>query len=305
MFSISQENINMADSRYSIKDLENYTQIKAHTILIWEQRYKLLQPKRTETNIRYYGDDDLKKILNINLLYINGYKISKIASLSENEILEEARSIISTQHLDFKAEIDQIILATLAFDGDKIISILEGKEKELTLPILYTNLIIPLLQRVGKLWQINSFEIIHEHYLSNIIRAFFTLQINQIESINKPTKNAVLFLHSDEQHELSLMMFNYILKKKGFKCHYFGQNVPMDEIDLAVNKLSPDIIVTVFVADIKEKNFEKIMDDLTKLTKNSTVVISGRILVKNEELVPKQLNIVNRTEDLDKILKRI
>ena len=72
---------------YSIKDLEKLSGIKAHTLRIWEKRYSVIMPKRTNTNIRYYEDKDLQKVLNIALLRKKGYKISKIAELSEPDIV--------------------------------------------------------------------------------------------------------------------------------------------------------------------------------------------------------------------------
>ena len=71
---------------YSIKELEKLSGIKAHTIRIWEKRYQLLSPERTDTNIRFYSDDDLKKILNVSLLNGHGFKISKIAQFDDDQI---------------------------------------------------------------------------------------------------------------------------------------------------------------------------------------------------------------------------
>ena len=110
----------MTEIRYSIKDLENFTQIKAHTIRIWESRYGLLTPSRTDTNIRYYGEEDLKKILNINLLYTSGLKISKIAALTELEIISNSKALILEEDTDKQSEIDMLTVMILAFDGDAI-----------------------------------------------------------------------------------------------------------------------------------------------------------------------------------------
>ena len=160
----------MASLRYSIKDLENFTQIKAHTIRIWEQRYGLLEPKRTDTNIRYYSEDDLKKILNINLLYNSGYKISKIALLSEEEIIEEAKSFILVTETDKQSEIDAITMLILDFNGSAIKKALGVELAKTKLDNMYEDIVIPLLNKIGQLWQVNSINIIHERYFSNIFR---------------------------------------------------------------------------------------------------------------------------------------
>ena len=162
----------MTEIRYSIKDLENFTQIKAHTIRIWESRYGLLTPSRTDTNIRYYGEEDLKKILNINLLYTSGLKISKIAALTELEIISNSKALILEEDTDKQSEIDMLTVMILAFDGDAIKYYLDERLEKEELEDLYITVVIPLLEKIGQLWQVNSIDIIHEHYFSNIFREF-------------------------------------------------------------------------------------------------------------------------------------
>lgn len=203
----------MSDLRYSIKDLENFTKIKAHTIRIWEQRYGLLTPKRTETNIRYYSENDLKKILNINLLYNSGYKISKIAMLSEHEIIDNAKSIILSSNNENQSEIDKLTLLILDFKGHKIKSYIEDLLKESTLDEVYESVFLPLLQKIGELWQVNSISVIHEHYFSTIFRQQLISEINEIKTPIDPLKTAVLFLHDNEEHEFGILMYCYLLRK--------------------------------------------------------------------------------------------
>ena len=160
----------MSGLRYTIKDLENFTQIKAHTIRIWEKRYGLFSPKRTETNFRFYSEDDLKKILNIKLLYEAGSKISKIAELSDSEIIEASKELIQLQVNDKQKEIDALTLSILKFKGEEIKSFLNLALSESSLEELYQSTILPLLKKLGQLLQVNSLNIVHEHYFSIIFR---------------------------------------------------------------------------------------------------------------------------------------
>jgi MerR family transcriptional regulator, light-induced transcriptional regulator len=265
----------MGGLRYSIKDLENFTQIKAHTIRIWEQRYGLLTPKRTTTNIRYYSEDDLKKILNINLLYNSGLKISKIALLTEEQIVEEAKSRILITEADKQSEIDALTLLILDFKGDEIKASLERELKANGLGNLYELLIIPLLHKIGQLWQVNSINVIHEHYFSTIFREFIISKIDAIDSPRDPLKTAMLFLHDNEEHEFSILLYHYFLKERGYLCHNFGQKVPMKEVEMAFSQIKPQIVITTFTAKISEKNFSKAEKILMKLSKKSQVVVSG------------------------------
>ena len=82
---------------FTIRDLENLSGIKAHTIRIWEQRYSFLKPQRTGTNIRHYTNDELKTILNIAVLNKYGYKISHINKMSEIELLDKILSLTQTE----------------------------------------------------------------------------------------------------------------------------------------------------------------------------------------------------------------
>ena len=78
---------------FTIKDLENISGIKAHTIRIWEQRYQFLKPKRTETNIRFYSNEELKKLLRISLLNKYGFKISLLDKMNEGELENKIHSL--------------------------------------------------------------------------------------------------------------------------------------------------------------------------------------------------------------------
>lgn len=265
----------MSNLRYSIKDLENITQIKAHTIRIWEQRYALLTPKRTETNIRYYNEDDLKKILNINLLYLSGVKISKIASLDNNQIIHEAKSLIINSFYEKKSEIDQLILFILDYNGEEIKNILEQEIKTKSLDSVYENTILPVFQKIGQLWQVNSLHIIQEHYFSNIIREFFITQINTIQTTTPPRGKALLFLHDNEEHEFALLVYYYLLKQKNYDCYYLGAKTPISEISEIFEHVKPHIVVTTLTTKITEIKMEKIEKKLVNFSSHAKVIISG------------------------------
>ena len=292
----------MSDNRYSIKDLENFTQIKAHTIRIWEQRYNMFEPKRTDTNIRYYNDDDLKKILNINLLYNHGYKISKIAALPETDIISAAKEIIMEGESDFQSDIDHLVLTIINFDQVSILERFELRIEELSIEGLYDKIIIPTLEKIGELWQVNSFEIIHEHFFSNLLRDFFISKTQSLENSSDILKSAVLFLHAQEQHELPLLMYKYLLKRNGYSIYYFGQNLPISELNFALDKIKPQLVVSVFVAKIKEKKFANIMTHLAEINKTSQVVISGSQLKNYPEHIPKGIQVVKTFNQITKLI---
>ncbi len=288
---------------YSIKDLENFTQIKAHTIRIWEQRYGLLAPQRTSSNIRFYGENDLKKILNIKLLYTNGYKISKIAALSEQEIIDTAKELITDSEQDTTSKwVDKTLLKILEFDVEGLRKTLKTELKKYGMVSLYMNQILPLMENLGKLWQVNSIGIAHEHFFSGILKEFFLVEINKISTPKTATKKAMFFLHDDEEHEFGLLLFYYLMKKAGYICYYYGQKTPVSEIEEIQLQISPDVIVTSFTSKISDKTVKALNKFLLNLTKGSTVIVSGNQSSKIQEHTEKNLFVVNTMEKLNHFL---
>lgn len=289
--------------KYSIKDLENFTKIKAHTIRIWEQRYGLLSPQRTETNIRYYSEDDLKKILNISLLYNNGLKISKIGQLSEKEIIDKSKSIIlKNNNISSNKVIDSLTLFILDFKGEKILKVIEDELEKSSLIEVYELIFIPLLQKIGSLWQVNTISVIHEHYFSTIFRQFLISEINKVKVDANSSKSALLFLHEQEEHEFSILMFSYILKQKGYSCHYFGQKGPIKEIVNAHEIIQPNLVVSTFTAVISDHYFNKVFETLEEMSLKSKVLVSGGQLTDERYTYNDKILRIDSIKQLQKIL---
>lgn len=285
-------------AQYSIKDLENFTKIKAHTLRIWEQRYALLSPERTDTNIRYYSDKDLKKILNINLLYQNGLKISKIAKLSEKEIFREAAKILLEDEVSGRDEINSFVENILALNEAGIQESLKRITQKIGMERLYTEVLIPLLEKVGTLWQVDAISVSHEHFLSNILREFLITNISGIENARVAKGKVVLFLPEHEKHELSLLFYYFLLKKKGYDCFYLGQSVPMKDLREFVNETEPDFIVTSLIAEVTSEDFSELMSGLIELINPKKIFLGGYQLEKHKLAVPEGVNVVQSIDDI-------
>ena len=290
----------MSMARYSIKDLENFTNIKAHTLRIWEQRYNLLAPERTETNIRYYSDVDLKKILNVQLLYSNGLKISKIAGLTDNEIIERASIILKNSGGAVAEVVDHFIKLIVDADEKAIIEKLNHIKDKQGFESLYVDVLIPVLLRVGELWQLDTLSVSDEHFFSNIIREYFIIETGKIE-LTQPLKGKViLFLHENEQHELSLLFYNYSLKKLNYECFYLGQSVPLGDLKSFVKHKKPDFLFTSLIADISEDYFNDWINELSLLIEPDKIFMSGNQLNKLANFIPTQVNQIQSFTDFEK-----
>ncbi|MEZ4841991.1 MAG: MerR family transcriptional regulator [Flavobacteriaceae bacterium] len=223
--------LNNIKTVFSIKDLENFSGIKAHTIRIWEKRYGLLEPCRTEYNIRYYDDKNFIKLLNITLLNNNGLKISKIAELSDNDIILKVKEF-ATLKLVEEFAINSFKISMMKFDATLFNDTFNKLLNRKSFREIFVDVFIPLLEHIGFLWQTGSIKPIHEHFISNLIvqKIHSNIDINQSSMSNESDKVFVLYLPMGEIHELGLLYMYYELTLRNYKTIYLGQNISLDHI---------------------------------------------------------------------------
>jgi len=246
---------------YSIADLEKLSGIKSHTIRIWEKRYNIVSPERSDTNIRAYNDDQLKKILNISFLINNGLKISKIASLSLDELSSKVISLTSNS-ASFEAQINDFVICSLQFDEPLFNRTYDSLRQDYSLSFVYENVFIPTLRRIGALWSSGELFPAQEHFLSNLIKQKFFHAIEAVDSPTRKNKKAFLFLPPWEDHDFALLYSNMILKENGFDVVNVGKTISFDSILQCVEKIKPDILFTTFIVSQKVTLLEKFCDDL-------------------------------------------
>ena len=216
---------------FTIKDLENLSGIKAHTIRIWEKRYNVLEPMRTDTNIRFYDLHALQKLLNITLLHDYGYKISKISKMPAEKIPELVKEIISSKSAKNHA-ISSFKLAMMNFDQKLFLDTYNSLLSEKSFREVFFEVFIPFMEEIGFLWQAETISPAHEHFISYLIKLKLLVNTERIQSENptKEDKLFVLYLPMDEVHELGLMYLNYEILSSGYKSIYLGQSVPTDSL---------------------------------------------------------------------------
>ena len=286
--------------KFSIKDLEKLSGIKAHTLRIWEQRYGILKPKRTDTNIRSYNNDELKLLLNITLLYNNGYKISKIAAYKKEEITDEVNKIVSTQ-INPCEQIDGLIIAMVEMDEQRFEKIISTNILQNGFNQTIENVIYPFLKKIGVMWQTGCVNPAQEHFISNLIRQKLIVAIDgQIVKENAESKKFVLFLPELELHELSLLYFNYLLKSKGHNVTYLGQSVPMLDLQKVIEIIRPDYLVSVITQP--QESTEEYFNRLAKCFPKGRILISGCQVVEKSIKTPKNISIFKNSDDLLSLL---
>jgi DNA-binding transcriptional MerR regulator len=258
--------MNNIKNRFSIKDLENLTGIKAHTIRIWEKRYNLLTPKRTETNIRYYDLEIFQKLLNVSYLNNNGYKISKIATIDEDKIPDLVREIASESNSESHA-INAFKLAMLNFDQVLFYKTYESLLKEKAFDEIFYDIFIPLLTEIGLLWQTDTITPAHEHFLTSLLRQKILINTEKIQStqVNKSEKTFVLYLPDNEIHELGLMFINHQIVSKGYQSIFLGQSVPIESLTHLQNYYDDITYVSYFTVKPEKENIKKYITDFESI----------------------------------------
>lgn len=279
---------------YSIRELEYLSGIKAHTIRIWEQRYGIVVPKRTPTNIRYYDDIDLRRLLNISFLNHHGYKISKIASLAHEEILALVENI-SANRAAYETQINTMVLAMVNLDENRFNQILNLHIAEEGFEAVALNIIFPFLDKVGILWQTGEVNPAQEHFISSLIRQKLLSAIDTIpkEQLNQKTIKAIFFLPEGEWHEIGLLFAYFVAKTRGITCIYLGQSLPFNDLASTVALFSPNMLIsgiTSFPAN------ERALDYANKLCNafpNAKIVLSGYQILKQKEHLPEDIFVMD------------
>lgn len=290
---------------YSIKDLEQLSGIKAHTLRMWEQRYGILEPKRTSTNIRYYDDEDLKLILNVSYLNRNGLKISKIASLKDEEIHKRVMSISETSP-EFPNQIDALTIAMINLDEDRFDKIISTNTLQYGFEQAMLNIVYPFLNRIGILWQTGSIHPAHEHFISNLIRQKMIVAIDAQahKTTSSKVNKYVLFLPEGELHELSLLFSAYIIKSRAQKVIYLGQSLPMEDLDLICDKYNPDFLLTVITSNPANDQAVSFAHDLKRRYPEKGILLSGFQVVYRKDEMPEGVSVLESLENLIDFVER-
>jgi DNA-binding transcriptional MerR regulator/methylmalonyl-CoA mutase cobalamin-binding subunit len=232
--------------RYSIKELEKLSGIKAHTIRIWEKRHNIIQPERTSTNIRFYSDEDLKKIINVSMLNNHGVKISKIAGMSSAEISRMILDMTSSQ-TTASGYIEQLVVAMIDLEEEHFEKTLASLVRKFGFERTVTEAIYPFLEKIGILWQTRNITPAQEHFVSNLIRQKIIAAIDALPLATGSKRKVLLFLPEYEMHELGLLFNYYLVKQAGFKAYYLGQNVPHEDLVGIVATHEPQTLVTSII----------------------------------------------------------
>lgn len=274
---------------FTIKDLENLSGIKAHTIRIWEQRYSFLNPQRTETNIRYYSNNELKTVLNIALLNKYGFKISHIDKMHADEVKDKILSLSQAQAQQERL-VNDMIHCMVDMQIDEFEVLLDNYIRTKGIEKAITQIIFPFLERIGILWVTNHINPAQEHLVTNVVRRKIMVGI---ESCNPPislAKTILLFLPEGEHHELGILFMYYLLRSKGAKVLYLGANVPLKDVEYVATLKKPTFLYTHLTSVAHNFNFEKFLINAQNRIPDFPIIVSGILTQTYKKRIPTNIS---------------
>ena len=287
-------------AEYKIKDLENLTGIKSHTIRIWEKRYRILSPDRTDTKIRTYSDSELTHLLTVSMLNRNGIKISKIAKLSQEDMNKLLWDIKVNKEPEYS--MDKLLLSLVSLDEElfkeTLANLLESEGLEKT----FTDHLIPFLDRIGIMWLIGSVNPAQEHFMSNLIRQKIISEIDKQEIPVSTEKSVLMYLPEHEWHEMSLLFYHFLLRSKGVPTFYLGQSLPYESLVECIEKLKPNYILSSWLTAVDERLVVSYFKKLKSDYPNLDVFAGGPQIKANSTALKKYIIEVN---DLASIMKHL
>ncbi|TLX76560.1 MerR family transcriptional regulator [Labilibacter sediminis] len=286
---------------YSIKDLEKISGIKAHTIRIWERRYQVIEPMRSDTNIRKYTDTDLKRILNISILNQNGFKISKIAQLDNSQLKERVLDLcLDTRNTN--VQIESLVVSMLELNEGKFNNVLTNSIIKRGFETTVEEILFPFLDRIGVLWQAGTISPAQEHFISNLIRQKIIVAIDNEMGNEKNDKQITFFLGENELHEIGLLFYSLMARKEGFGVIYLGISVPFDDLK-SINKIQKaDAFFTSFISPPSNTELTKVLGIYKEEFPDTPFMITGLQVKNHESEIPEGFHLIDSAAKFKDIL---
>lgn len=278
---------------YNIRDLESLSGIKAHTIRIWEQRYGILKAGRTETNIRYYSEHDLRHLMSLAFLNRNGFKISKLAHLSDTEVSDLVGKMMEVP-AEFNNQIDGLTMATIDYDEEKFERIIDTCILQMGFEETIRRVVVPFLQRLGMLWVSGTVIAGQEHFMTQLLRQKILVAIDgQPRLYKSDAKKFLLFLPNGEWHELSLLFLSYLLKTRSYRVIYLGPSVPLNDVISVAETQQPDCFYTIMTVTPTGFSVQEYLQKLAGHFPSSKVMVSGNQVMTPPKNLPANVYIIN------------
>ncbi len=260
---------------YSIGDLARLSGIRAPTLRMWEQRYGVLEPKRTDANVRYYDDEDLRHLLNIVVLNRHGLRISQIADLDDRQLARRVAEL-TLDEPSADTQLDALTLSMLEMDEARFDGIISVNVEQLGFEATMMTVVFPFLEKLGLLWLTGSVKPVQEAYASGIIRRKLMVAIDDLPRVSDPgAASLMLFLPEGEAQEMSLLLLHYLARKRGLRTHYLGRDISLTDIEDAYRFLRPHLVFTMITETFSGGRLRDYVAGLRRACPDSQLLLSG------------------------------
>jgi MerR family transcriptional regulator, light-induced transcriptional regulator len=268
---------------FTIRDVENLSGIKAHTLRMWEQRHGLCVCKRKESQHRYYDNEDLKYILRIAYLYHNGYRISRIAALSPEELNRLASKRFNND--EYEVLVNQLIEACLEYDQLAFEKLLRNSLSTMGMEKCMEKVVHPFMDKIGLLWMTGHVLPAQEHFCSHLIQKLIITAVNALPQAPPGAARLLLFTPKGEMHELSLLVAQYLFRKKQVRCIMMGRDISIEELQYTAAHTGATHLYFHLITNFTNCNTTVYLQKLEKAFPNLRIIASGPAL-KDTASVP-------------------
>jgi DNA-binding transcriptional MerR regulator len=280
---------------FTIRDIENLSGIKAHTLRMWEQRYGLCVCKRKESKHRYYDNTDLKHILRIAYLYHSGYKISRIAQLSPEQIIQLASK--RNENDEYEVMVNQLVEASMDYDQQQFEKIFSSLLRTMGMEKSIEKVIYPFFDKIGLLWMTGHVLPAQEHFCSYLIQKTIIAATNALPPANTSVNKFVLFTPEGEAHELPLLFIQYLIKKKGIKNVLLGKNVSLDVLKQYCAKQPASHLYFHLITNFTNSSAEEYLSKLSMAFADKKIIASGPA-IKNIQNIPGNVQLLSSLQQV-------
>jgi DNA-binding transcriptional MerR regulator len=294
-------------SQYSISDLEKLSGIKAHTIRIWEQRYNLLIPSRSDGNVRSYDDEQVRRLLNVSTLIKLGIKISRISQLTDlemNELLEHSIKQASDEDSKISVYIHKLIAAGIDYNEHEFDKAFRQAAKKYGMVVCYQKIIYPMLVKVGMLWGKSEMIPAQEHFLTNLLKQKLYHAIEQLPMPPSTAETWLLFLPEEEDHELGLLLSSFLIRSSGRRVVYLGQRVPYYNLKAVIDDLEPECLQYFIVRYHSAEWLQEMINNMKKDFPRIKKYICGAAYLSEQVTLPKDHIWISDIEKFIQLLQK-
>lgn len=289
---------NSNTKNFSIRELEKFSGVKAHTLRIWERRYAMLQPQRSAGNIRMYPLEELKRLLQVAVLNRHGYRISQIFKMDEGAINVSLQLLDNNTALMEKALAD-LTVGMYAGESDKIIQLLNKLLKDWSLEVMVENIIYPFLHNTSLLWVGNK--LYEEHIAVTAIRQKLQYAIERLQPSTNNATTILLFLTDTRQLDLGLLYCHYLFKRNGCKVLYLGNDITLSNLKSALEFNSFTHVFT-YLKNPTQSNVDELLSVIQTYSTGSTLVIGDYHFPPSSQVTGKNILKLPFTQALHAIL---